>query len=177
MNSRFFSRFLPACLALGVTGAQAHVTLLEPTVVQGAYYRAAFKVGHGCEGSPTIKLVVDLPEGLVGAKPMPKAGWQVSTEIRPLAKPYVSHGKQITERVARVTWTGGPLQDDHYDEFVMRLRVMAPPGAVWIPVEQVCEKGINPWKEIPTADQDAGGLKFPAARLEVQPSKAEHKHH
>ena len=178
MKQHALKGLLPWLLTLAATGAQAHVTLQEPSVVQGAYYRAAFKVGHGCEGSPTVKLVIDLPdEGLIGAKPMPKAGWQVSTETRALSQPYDSHGKRIGERVVRVTWTGGPLQDAHYDEFVLQLRVLSAPGTLWLPVEQVCEKGNNLWKDVPAAGQDARGLKFPAARLEVQTPRSEHKHH
>jgi uncharacterized protein YcnI len=158
--------------------AQAHVTIQERTAVQGTYHRAAFKVGHGCEGSPTVKVVIDLPEGLVGAKPMPKAGWQISTETRPLAKPYDSHGKAVTERVARVTWSGGSLPDAHYDEFVMQFQVKADAGVLWIPVDQICEKGRNPWMEVPQTGTETRGLKFPAARFDVlAPAKSEHKHH
>lgn len=103
MNFKLSASILFAVNTFAITAAQAHVTIQERSAVQGAYHRAAFKVGHGCEGSPTVKVVIDLPEGLVGAKPMPKAGWQITTEIRPLAKPYDSHGKAVTERVARVT--------------------------------------------------------------------------
>lgn len=171
-------RYLAPAAAILMAGiAQAHVTLQERSVVQGAYHRAAFKVGHGCEGSPTVKIVVDLPEGIVAAKPMPKAGWQVSTDTKPLAQPYESHGKRVTERVARVTWTGGPLPDAHYDEFVMQFQVTAAPGTLWIPVEQFCEKGRNPWTEVPAAGQDAHSLKFPAVRLDVLAPKTEAKHH
>jgi uncharacterized protein YcnI len=157
--------------------AHAHVTIAERSAVQGSYHRAAFKVGHGCEGSPTVKVVVDLPDGLEGAKPMPKPGWRLSTETRPLGTPIESHGRRITERVARVVWEGGPLPDAHYDEFVVQFQVKAAPGPVWIAVDQICEKGSNPWKEVPAAGQNAHGLKFPAARLDVLAPATEHKHH
>jgi uncharacterized protein YcnI len=48
---------------------------------------------------------------------------------------------------------------------------------VWIAVDQLCEKGSNPWKEVPAAGQNAHGLKFPAARLDVLAPATEHKHH
>jgi uncharacterized protein YcnI len=178
MNFKLSASILFAVNTMAITAAQAHVTIQERTAVQGAYHRAAFKVGHGCEGSPTVKVVIDLPEGLVGAKPMPKAGWQVSTEIRPLAQPYDSHGKAVTERVARVTWSGGSLPDAHYDEFVMQFQVKADAGVLWIPVDQICEKGRNPWLEVPQTGTETRGLKFPAARFDVlAPAKSEHKHH
>jgi periplasmic copper chaperone A len=164
-------------MGIGMGQALAHVTLLERTVVQGTYFRAAFKVGHGCEGSPTTQIVVDLPEGVVGAKPMPKAGWEVRTDIQRLAVPYDAHGKTITERVARVSWTGGSLPDAQYDEFVMQVQVLAGPGPIWFAVNQVCEKGNNPWTEIPASGTSTQGIPFPAALLEVvAPTVPAHQH-
>jgi periplasmic copper chaperone A len=179
MNNKTYLQTAAVTLLMGIGMGQAlaHVALLERTVVQGAYFRAAFKVGHGCEGSPTTQIVVELPEGVVGAKPMPKAGWQVRTDIQKLAVPVDAHGKTITERVARVSWTGGSLPDAQYDEFVMQVQVLAGPGPIWFVVNQVCEKGNNPWTEIPASGTSTQGIPFPAALLEVVAPKAPaHQH-
>lgn len=157
--------------------AHAHVALDVPTLVQGAYYRAAFKVGHGGERLPTVRMVVSQPEGVLGAKPMPKPGWQLSTANEKLARPVTAHGRQITERVARVVWSGGSLPNAFYDELVMQFQIMAEPGPLWFPVEQVCEKGRNAWTEIPAAGQDPHALKFPAAALEVIAPGHDAAHH
>ena len=82
-------------------GAYAHITLDEPTALAGRSYKATFKVGHGCEGSPTTAIRVTLPTGLTGAKPMPKAGWVLNVKTSQLAQPYDNHGKQVTEDVAK----------------------------------------------------------------------------
>ena len=42
-------------------------------------YKAVFVVPHGCAGSATIKIRVQIPEGVIAAKPMPKPGWNVET--------------------------------------------------------------------------------------------------
>lgn len=179
MNNQLAKPLLFCSLAFmaGLPAAQAHITLQEPSATQGAYHRAAFKVGHGCEGSPTVRLEVTLPEGLLGAKPMPKPGWQLSTEVEMLARPVTQHGRQVTERVARVVWSGGTLPDAFYDEFVMQFQVAAAAGPLWFNVEQVCEKGRNAWVEKPAGGTDTKGMRFPAALLEVLPAHGHgHQH-
>ena len=47
--------------------APAHVALVSGTVTPGAEYAGAFKVGHGCSGSATVALKVEIPKGVVAA--------------------------------------------------------------------------------------------------------------
>ncbi|NVM79199.1 uncharacterized protein YcnI [Duganella sp. SG902] len=48
---------------LGVTAAQAHVTLDQATAYPGTYQKLAFRVGHGCDGQATTGLTVTPPAG------------------------------------------------------------------------------------------------------------------
>ena len=52
--------------------ASAHTVLEYQVATAGQSYKATFKVGHGCGPSPTRQIVVDIPAGVQGAKPMPK---------------------------------------------------------------------------------------------------------
>lgn len=63
--------------ALAVSPAAAHVSLETKQATVGASYKAVFTVPHGCAGSPTVKIRVQIPEGVIAVKPMPKAGWNV----------------------------------------------------------------------------------------------------
>lgn len=83
----------------------SHVGLDEPAALAGTSYRATLRVGHGCDGSPTMAIKVLIPPGYRGAKPMPKAGWVLSTRTARLDKPHDDHGKPVTEDVAEITWT------------------------------------------------------------------------
>jgi len=163
--------FTLALLALAA-GAQAHITLDQAAAPAGSSYRATFKVGHGCEGSPTREIVITLPAGLRGAKPMPKPGWTLSTQRRPLAAPYESHGKTMADELAEVRWTASSeaswLPDDWYDEFVLRASLPAEPGELWFDVRQVCAKGEWHWAERPTAATPKP--RAPAVRLQVLPA-------
>ena len=96
---------LAAYAALCLAGsAFSHVVLQDGAAAAGASYRAAFQIGHGCNGAATTAIRVRIPEGFQGAKPMPKPGWMLSTTVARLAKPYTSHGKTISEDVSEVRW-------------------------------------------------------------------------
>ena len=82
-------------------------------------YKAVFAVPHGCAGSATIKIRVQIPEGVIAVKPMPKAGWNVETIKGKYAAEYDYHGAKYSEGVKEVVWSGGKLPDDNYDEFVI----------------------------------------------------------
>jgi len=163
--------FATAALAVVATAAYAHVTLEQQQAVAGSTYKAVLRVPHGCEGSPTVRLRVQVPDGMVNVKPQPKPGWELSTVRGKLATPVSGdHGAQITEGVREIVWSGGRLLDEHYDEFAFRGALPNKPGAVvHVPVVQECEKGVERWIEIPAAGQNPGSLKFPAPSLRLTP--------
>lgn len=151
--------------------ASAHITLEAQQAVAGSTYKAVLRVPHGCSGSATHTLRVRIPDGVVGVKPMPKAGWQLSTVTGKLAQPLSDgHGGQITEGVREVVWSGGKLLDAHYDEFVFRGALPNRPGEMlYFPVVQECETGIDRWIEIPAPGKSADDYKEPAPGLKLLP--------
>ncbi len=176
MHSFIALKFIALCAGLiSATSAFSHVTLEQPQVETGAYYKASLRVGHGCEGLPTTAVRVQLPSGFQGAKPMPKTGWALQSKLEKLATPYDNHGKQITEDITEITWAvKAPefaLKDGEYDEFILRGRAAMPAGAAWFKVTQLCQEGSktgsNPWTEIPAQGTSTRGLKYPAALLNV----------
>src|ERR1043165_3515302 len=105
--------------ATSASPAGAHITLENRQASPGSYYKAVFAVPHGCAGSPTVKIRVQIPEGVIAVKPMPKPGWTLETVKARYPTPYQLHGASITEGVRDVMWRGGKLADDNYDEFVL----------------------------------------------------------
>ncbi|HCX67738.1 MAG TPA: hypothetical protein DHK64_09450, partial [Rhodobiaceae bacterium] len=56
---KHFIATLAAAVALATAApAAAHVVLDEPMASAGAYYKAVFRVPHGCDGSPTTSVSV-----------------------------------------------------------------------------------------------------------------------
>ena len=93
------------------------------------------------------RLTIRLPEGVTEARPMPKVGWTLTT----VARGEAASGHGGAPPLAEVTWEGGRLDDAHYDEFVIRLRLPDRPGELfYIPVVQDCDGGRQAaWVEIP----------------------------
>jgi periplasmic copper chaperone A len=185
-NPRHFTAKLIAALAI-ITPASAvfgHVVLEDQTALAGRSYKAVFKVGHACSGSPTTAIRVTIPAGFAGAKPMPKAGWKLDIKTARLAVPYDNLGKLVTDDVSEITWTAMSkddwLPEAYYDEFILRggLPSKVNEGAtMWFKVLQACDKGSIDWSQIPAVGVDAHSLKSPAALLEIIPSGAAgHQH-
>ncbi|KMO16768.1 DUF1775 domain-containing protein [Methylobacterium platani] len=161
---------LAAALSLVAAPALAHAVLGVTQASPNQTYRGVVQIGHGCEGRATTGLTVTIPEGVIDAKPMPKAGWQLSTVKGAYARPIPSHHGTIAEGVKEITWTGGPLPDDQYDEFVFQARLtdaVAPGGTVYFPVRQVCDGAVADWREVPAAGRSARDLASPAPGVRI----------
>jgi uncharacterized protein YcnI len=165
------------CLfALGCSGsspALAHAVLSPAEAPADSYLRAAIGIGHGCEGTPTLRVRVLIPEGILAVKPQPKAGWELKIRREPLAAATAAdHGRSMTERVAEVTWSG-KLLDENFDEFVMQVKLPDQPGqTLFFPTVQECEKGVHRWIEIPAAGKARHDYREPAPMLRLGPKRA-----
>ncbi len=108
--------------ALSIVASQssafAHITLATGETRANTYYKAVLQVPHGCDGQATQSIRVQIPEGVIGVKPMPKPGWTLNITRGAYAKTYQSHGKDVTEGPKEIVWSGSSLSDDNYDEFV-----------------------------------------------------------
>ena len=166
--------FLILAAVLAASPVHAHVSLENRQAAVGSYYKAVFGVPHGCSGSSTTKIRVQIPEGVIGIKPMPKAGWSLETVKGKYATGYEFHGAKVTEGVKEVVWSGGKLSDDNYDEFVMATYLtdrLKPNTTLYFPVVQECEQGVSRWIDIPAGGQGGHdhGSKSPAPGLKLMP--------
>jgi uncharacterized protein YcnI len=162
---------LAAILCVGT--AQAHVTLEQSEAAIGGGYRATFRVPHGCGSSPTVKLRVRIPDGVVGVKPMPKPGWQLDLVKGKYDKPYAMYHGSVTEGVKEVSWSGR-LPDDYYEEFVISVYLtsdLTAGSTLYFPVVQECESGVSRWIEIPQDGKSAADYKEPAPGVKLLPKQ------
>lgn len=155
------------CLSAWTGAASAHVTLETREAPAGSYYKAVLRVPHGCDGAATTAIRVRLPAGMVGAKPMPKPGWTLTTKEDDYPKPYVSHGRAITRGVTEISWTGGSLPDAWYDEFVFQAVLPTRPvgTVVYVPVVQECATVVRGWTEIPEPGKTVEDYPTPAPHV------------
>ena len=163
---------LTAALLVAATPVFAHITIEQREATVGASAKLVFKVPHGCGNSPTLKLRVRVPDGVIAVKPMVKAGWQIETVTGAYGKTYsYFHGAQLSEGVKEVTWSG-KLPDNLYDEFILTGFVsdaLKAGTTLYFPVVQECESGVHRWIEIPT--KSGQHLEEPAPGVVLVPKK------
>jgi periplasmic copper chaperone A len=163
------SGFVIAAL-LFATPAFAHVTLEGRQAPIGTWYKAVFAVPHGCAGSATTKIRVQIPDGVIDVKPMPKPGWNVEVVKGKYAAPYDFHGAKVSEGAKEVVWSGGKLPDDNYDEFVISTYLTAtlkPDTVLYFPTVQECQQGVNRWIDIPADAEHTHDTKSPAPGVKL----------
>lgn len=166
--------------ALGIVAvtagvASAHVDVEPSTTGAGSYAVLTFSVPHGCEGSPTTKIAIQMPEEIPQVTPTVNPNWTVAKVTQKLATPLEdAHGNEITERVAQVVYTARtPLQDGYRDTLALSVQVPEKEGeTLTFPVIQTCAKGQTAWNETPADGQDEEELEHPAPSFTVTAAEA-----
>jgi uncharacterized protein YcnI len=171
---RLLARGGAAVVMIGLLGwatpAGAHVTITPSTTAAGAFAVLQVSVGHGCEGSPTTRITIRMPPDLNAVTPTRTALWEVEKEMERLDPPAVdSHGNEIVERVAAVTYsTQTPLPDGYRDTFELSVQLPDVEGtALVFPTIQTCEAGEAAWIEVPEDGQQVDELELPAPSFVV----------
>src|SRR3954469_8873339 len=134
-------RLILISVFLSASPASAHVFLEGKQSTVGSEYRAVFVVPHGCAGSPTTKLRVQIPEGVIATAVKPVDGWNVETVKGKYAGEYEYGGAKLSEGIKEVAWGGGKLPDKTRQEFVIETYLTAslkPNTTLRFPAVQEC---------------------------------------
>ncbi|MFG2053735.1 YcnI family protein [Micromonospora sp. NPDC048930] len=146
-----------AAVAVGVAAvpASAHV-VTTPNTADTMFFHTAFRVGHGCAGSPTTAVRVQIPEGVYLVDPEPVPGWTIEVTR--------AHGEgQGYGRVTEVAWVGGPLPDHAVQLYGLRFLIgHQAPEVLWFPTVQECEVGETRWEQIPPSVAEWHNVPNPA---------------
>ena len=158
-------------ITLGLAGpASAHVTVTPENTAAGSFTVVTMSVPHGCDGSATTKVAIQIPEDILAVTPTRNPYYDVAKKIEKLPEPVTdAHGNEVTERVASVEYTAKtPLPDGERDAFELSLQLPEEAGeTLAFPAVQTCEKGETAWTEVATGDQDAEELEHPAPAFEI----------
>jgi uncharacterized protein YcnI len=158
--------------SLLAVSASAHVTLANTQAEIDSRYEAVLRIPHGCKGSPTIRLRVRIPDGVIDVQPQDKPDWDVEAIEGMYQQPHLLNGAEITSGIQEVSWSGGPLFDREDAEFVFSAHLssrLTPNTTLYFPVVQECQRGVERWIDIPAegskpaddhSDSPAPGLKL-----------------
>lgn len=150
---------------LATAPAAAHVTITPTVTAADSYTVLTVSVPHGCDGSSTTKVAIQIPDLINAVTPTINQGWTVEKVMTELDPPITdSHGNELTERVSEVVYTAKtPLPEGHRDVFELSLKLPDAAGEELIfPAIQTCEQGEAAWAQVPEAGQDSGELDYPA---------------
>lgn len=87
-------------LILAAAPASAHVSIFPGQAEAGAHAVLTASVPHGCEGSPTTKVAIQMPEDILSVTPTRNPLWEVEKVMDRLDAPVAdAHGNEVTERV------------------------------------------------------------------------------
>ena len=168
------TRVVPAVLvavamSVAVAGsAGAHVTVNPQQATQGSYTKVAFRVPNERPDSGTVKLEVSFPTDrpITSVSVRPVSGWTVDVERTRLPTPVRAHGREISEVVSKVTWTGGTIRPGEFEEFDVSVGPLPEAERLLFKALQTYASGeVVRWIEEPVA----GGPEpaFPAPVLEL----------
>ncbi|MFE6254661.1 YcnI family protein [Agromyces sp. NPDC057865] len=129
-----------AVLALAAVplAASAHVTVTPSGTAAGSYTVLTFAFSHGCEGSPTTAIAIDIPESIASVSPTLNPNYTIEK---------VADG----DRTSQVVYTAiTPVQDGYRDtiELSLQLPEDAAGETLAFPVLQSCEVGETNWNQV-----------------------------
>jgi uncharacterized protein YcnI len=146
-------------LALGVPlAASAHVHVDPSTASAGGSQTLTFSFSHGCDGSPTTSLAIDIPAGVGNATPSVQGGWTITRE---------AGADGVPTRVVYTAQT--PVEDGLKAAVSMDVLFdeSAAGTSIPFPVTQTCVTGETAWIEIAEDGEDPHDLDAPAPIVEV----------
>ena len=150
------------------TSAAAFATIPEDEVFarEGRRELIHVRIQEGCDDVATDRVEVEIPEGVLAVIPQAVPGWTATTETIE-TEPYEIFGQEVTERVSRVLWTGGPLATDQFQDFGIAAVFTEPTDELVLPVVQGCGDVDQSWQEVPEEGEERGDLGFPAPVVSV----------
>lgn len=124
-----------ATLMLGLAAtASAHVTVTPGEATADSYAVLTFGVPHGCDGSATTEVAIQVPEEITSVTPTVNPNWTVHTVT--------------AERVVYTAIT--PLPDGLRDTFELSIRLPGLPGeTLAFPIVRRVRRGRSPGRRWP----------------------------
>jgi periplasmic copper chaperone A len=104
--------------ALFAVLGKAHFSFTPSKFQAGASGETFFKIGHGCDGSPTVAVKISFPSSVFNVKAQAIAGWNITYEKIPLSPPVSTGHSSANSTVKTMTFTAfSALPDDQYLKF------------------------------------------------------------
>jgi periplasmic copper chaperone A len=164
---------LASTIALGAlalpAAADAHVTVQPNTAAAGAFTVENVRVPNETDNAVTTKVDVQMPPGFAEASYQSTPGWTVKVAKRKLATPVKTDDGEVTEEVARITWTARSradgIQPGQFRDFPLSVQIPGKAGATltFKALQTYSDGKVVRWIGAPDADQPAPAVSVTAA--------------
>lgn len=128
-------------------------------------YGAVFiRIPHAAADRSTVKVEVQIPEGVSAVKPQRLSGWSESVTKS-------ADGTTVTS----VTWSNGSLPDTSFQDFGISLKFPGVEGKLYFKTVQTLDDGSTvAWIEVPAAGVDSHSLAKPSPSVTVVAAASAH---
>lgn len=134
--------------------AGAHVSVDPGEATKGGFATLAFRVPNERDDASTVEVQVNLPTDtpLTSVRVQPTPGWEYEVGRTELDQPIENGDEEITEVVETITWTGGEIGVDEFEEFHVSVgRLPEDADHMLFPTVQIYDSGEEVrWIEDPT---------------------------
>jgi uncharacterized protein YcnI len=155
--------------------AFAHVTVNAPGASQGGYTKMTFRMPTERDVASTqLEVAFPAEHPLPSARVKPQPGWTYEIVTEPLDEPLELHGREVTERVARIIWkaTGPGVGATEFAEFEVSTGPLPETDRLVIPALQTYADGeVVRWIEEPV--EGAEEPEHPAPVLQLAAAEGE----
>jgi uncharacterized protein YcnI len=135
--------------------AHASVQMYGEKATANSYGAVFIRIPHAAADRSTVKVEVQIPEGVTAVKPQRLSGWSESVTKG-------TDGKTVTS----VTWSNGSLPDTSFQDFGIQVKFPATAGVLYFKTVQTLDDGSTVgWVEIPAAGVDGHSLAKPAPAI------------
>ena len=115
-----------AAVLAAPSAAEAHVTVQPQQVPAGSFTRLDVRVPNERDDAGTVKVQVQMPDGIASASYEAVPGWTVKVAKEKAPEPIDLHGEQVTEQIDSVTLTGdgkqGIVKPGEFRDFGLSVR-------------------------------------------------------
>jgi uncharacterized protein YcnI len=134
--------------------ASAHATIqmYGEKATANSYGAVFIRIPHAAADRSTVKVEVQIPEGVTAVKPQRLSGWNESI---------TKSADGLT--VSSVTWSNGSLPDTSFQDFGIQVKFPKDAGTLYFKTVQTLDDGSTvAWIEIPAAGVDSHSLAKPS---------------
>ncbi len=101
----------------------AHAEITPPTAPGGDLAHLTLEVPNERDTASTTTVSVQIPNEVLLVRFAPKVGWKRTVTTEKLTQPSTVGDDSVSERIATVTWTGGPIAPGEFGTFEMSVAV------------------------------------------------------